>query len=79
MRQAQLESLWATPSKPLYLQLHLNTSRYTALYMESINIRISKTNHIRLSNLKLVDSETYDSVVDRVLTQVEATKRIEKK
>ena len=43
--------------------------------MESINIRISKTNHIRLSNLKLVESETYDSVVDRVLTQVEASKR----
>ena len=40
-----------------------------------INIRIAKTNHIRLQNLKLVSSETNDSVVDRVLTQVEASKR----
>ena len=47
--------------------------------MDSINIRISKTNHIRLSNLKLVASETYDSVVDRVLTQVETIRRDEKR
>ena len=47
--------------------------------MDSINIRISKTNHIRLGNLKLVASETYDSVVDRVLTQVETIRRDEKR